>query len=123
MSFTVTQKEKYSLIEVSAEKLDGQISPELKSLLVMENSKGVKNLVLDMSGARYCDSSGLSAVLVGNRLCNSSQGSFILSGVQDPVMKMISISQLDTILTITPTAKEAEDYLFMNEIENDLGEE
>ena len=123
MSFTVTQKEKYSLIEVSAEKLDGQISPELKSLLVMENSKGVKNLVLDMSGARYCDSSGLSAVLVGNRLCNSAQGSFVLSGVQDAVMKMISISQLDTILTITPTAQEAEDYLFMNEIERDLGEE
>ena len=123
MSFTLTKKEKYSLIEVDAEKLDGQVSPELKSLFVMENSKGVTHLVLDMSGARYCDSSGLSAVLVGNRLCNGVQGSFILCGVQDAVMKMITISQLDSILSITPTAQEAEDYLFMNEIEKDLGKE
>ncbi|MDA9563710.1 STAS domain-containing protein [Flavobacteriales bacterium] len=123
MSFTVAQKEKYSLVEVTAEKLDGQISPELKSLLVMENSKGVKNLVLDMSGARYCDSSGLSAVLVGNRLCNAAEGTFILSGVQSSVMKLISISQLDSILTILPTAQEAEDYLFMEEIERGLGSE
>ena len=123
MSFTLTKKEKYSLIEVGTEKLDGQVSPELKSLLVMENSKGVTNLVLDMSGARYCDSSGLSAVLVGNRLCNGVQGSFILCWVQEPVMKMITISQLDSILSITPTAQEAEDYLFMNEIEKDLGNE
>ncbi len=123
MSFTLTKKEKYSLIEVGTEKLDGQVSPELKSLLVMENSKGVTNLVLDMSGARYCDSSGLSAVLVGKRLCNGVQGSFILCGVQEPVMKMITISQLDSILSITPTAQEAEDYLFMNEIEKDLGNE
>lgn len=123
MSFTVTQKEKYSLVEVTAEKLDGQISPELKSLLVMENSKGVKNLVLDMSGARYCDSSGLSAVLVGNRLCNAAEGTFVLSGVQSSVMKLISISQLDSILTILPTAQEAEDYLFMEEIERGLGSE
>ena len=35
-------------------------------------------------------------------------------------MKLISISQLDSILNITPTAQEAIDFIFMDEIEKDL---
>lgn len=70
-------------------------------------------MVLDLSESRYCDSSGLSAVLVGNRLCRDNEGVFVLSGLQPAVEKLVSISQLDRVLTITPTASEGFDYLVM----------
>jgi anti-sigma B factor antagonist len=123
MAFTIENKEKYVLVSSNKDKLDSTISPELKSHFVMANSEGNKNIVIDLSDTRYCDSSGLSAILVGNRLCTGSNGSFILCGVKDTVMKLIEISQLNSILNIVPTVSEAEDYIFMEEIERGLSDE
>ncbi|MDQ3191785.1 MAG: STAS domain-containing protein [Bacteroidota bacterium] len=120
MSFVYDKKDKFTLIKSTSERLDSNISPVLKSELVVINSDGEKNIILDLSDTRYCDSSGLSAILVGNRLCKNAKGTFIITGLQSSVKKLISISQLDTILKITPTLNEAIDLLFMEEIERDL---
>ena len=120
MNFTTDKKEKYALIYLKAEKLDSHVSPSLKAELVVINAEGYKNIILDMSETRYCDSSGLSAILVANRLCKNANGSFILSGLQRSVSKLISISQLDTILNIVPTIDEAHDLLAMEEVERGL---
>jgi len=118
-SYTIAKKEKYAQINLKDEKLDSHISPSLKSELVVLNSEGFKNIIIDLTETRYCDSSGLSAILVANRLCKNSGGTFVLTGLQRSVMKLISISQLDTILNIAPSVSEAVDLLFMEEIEKD----
>jgi anti-anti-sigma factor len=107
MSFQIEKTDKYTLITLQAEKLDSNIAPALKSELVVLNTDGVKSIVIDLTQTRYCDSSGLSAILVANRLCKNSNGQFVLTGLQEPVKKLISISQLDTILSITTTLPEA----------------
>lgn len=120
MKFEIDNKEKVSVVATRVEKLDALNAPELKSEFVVLNKSGVKNIVLDMSTTRYCDSSGLSAVLVANRLCRENNGSFVLCGLQDTVKKLISISQLDSVLKITPTVTEAIDLVYMEEVERDL---
>jgi len=109
MDLQLEKKENYTLIRPKVEKLDSNVAPHLKSELVILNSAGVKNMIIDLSEVRYCDSSGLSAILVANRLCRNAKGSFVLTGIQEAVKKLISISQLDTILTITSSLKEATD--------------
>lgn len=123
MNFKVDKQEKYAVIKVEAEKLDTSVAPSLKSELVMLNAQGAKNMIVDLSATKYCDSSGLSSILVANRLCKNVDGTFVLTALQDPVKKLISISQLDTILNITPTLDEAVDFLFMEEVERDLTSE
>lgn len=123
MNFKVDKQEKYTVIKVEAEKLDTSVAPSLKSELVMLNAQGAKNMIVDLSATKYCDSSGLSSILVANRLCKNVDGTFVLTALQDPVKKLISISQLDTILNITPTLDEAVDFLFMEEVERDLTSE
>lgn len=122
MNFEVEKKDNYALVKVKVEKLDSHVSPALKSELVVLNADEFKNLIIDLTDTRYCDSSGLSAILVANRLCKNSNGTFVLTGLQRSVAKLISISQLDTILNITPTIEEAVDFLTMEEVERDLGE-
>jgi anti-sigma B factor antagonist len=122
MSFEISKQEKFSLVKSKSEKLDSTIAPILKSEFLLLNNSGERNVIIDLSETRYCDSSGLSAILVGNRLCGNSEGTFILTGLQPSVKKLISISQLDTILKITPTLNEAVDMLFMEEIERNLEE-
>ncbi len=123
MNFEIEKKDNYAVVKVKVEKLDSQISPSLKSELVVLNADEFSNIIIDLADTRYCDSSGLSAILVANRLCKNSGGSFILCGLQRSVSKLISISQLDTILNITPTLEEAVDFLAMDSIEKDLGSE
>jgi anti-sigma B factor antagonist len=123
MKFGVENKEKYSLVTSSLEKLDAQHAPDLKSELVFLNKNGVKNIIINLKGTRYCDSSGLSAILVANRLCKGENGIFVLTGLEPAVAKLVSISQLDTVLNITPTLSEAEDLIFLEQVSKNLGAE
>jgi len=120
MKYTVDKQEKYTLLQLNETKLDATVSPQLKSEFVTLNAEGNKNIIADLSQVKYIDSSGLSAILIGNRLCQDADGSFFLAGVTDHVMKLIKISQLDTVLDLLPTVEEAIDAVFMNELENDL---
>ncbi len=120
MNFEIEQRDKVTVVKTNVEKLDALQAPELKSELVLINKGGAKNIVLDLTNTRYCDSSGLSAVLVANRLCRDSNGSFVLCGLQPTVEKLITISQLDAVLKITPTVNEAVDLVYMEEVERDI---
>jgi anti-anti-sigma factor len=114
------QKEQYTIVKLGNEKLDATISSDLKAYFVTLNNEGIKNVIFDMSGVRYSDSSGLSSILIGNRLCQEAVGSFVLCCLSDHVAKLVRISQLDTVLNIVPTVEEAIDLILFNEIENQL---
>ncbi len=123
MKFSLDKQEKYTLISLEEDKLDSTISPLLKSEFITLNTEGIRNLILDLSKVRFSDSSGLSAILVANRLCSAEEGIFILTGLTDHVSKLIKISQLDTVLTILPTVAESVDTVFMHELERNLKNE
>jgi anti-sigma B factor antagonist len=120
MKYTIDKQDKYSLLKLHEEKLDSSVAPSLKSELVTIHAKGVKNIILDLSEVKYTDSSGLSALLVGNRIVQENGGIFVLSNLSDHTTKLIKISQLDSVLNILPTVEEGIDAVFMYEIENDL---
>jgi anti-sigma B factor antagonist len=104
MKYTIDKQEKYSLLRLHEEKLDSSVAPNLKSELITLHAEGVKNIILDLSDIKYTDSSGL----------------FVLACLSDHTMKLIKISQLDSVLNILPTVEEAVDAVFMHEIEKDL---
>ena len=95
MEFKIEKLDNYTIIQVLEEKLDTHIAPTLKSELVLVSGNGEKNIILDLNNVRYCDSSGLSA-----------NGTFILTGLNEAVERLITISQLDTVLNITNNVEE-----------------
>ncbi len=107
MDFNIESRNNSTLIQVQTEKLDTHIAPALKSELVLVSGKGEKNIILDLEQCQYCDSSGLSAILVANRLCKNAGGTFVLCGLNDAVERLITISQLDTVLNITTNVDDA----------------
>ncbi|WP_339736742.1 STAS domain-containing protein [uncultured Sunxiuqinia sp.] len=111
MEFEITKKEDHVVIKVLSKKLDTNNAPELKSELVVLGNDEVKTIILDVSNCNYVDSSGLSAILVANRLCEDSIGTFILCGLQPDVEHLIRISMLHTVLLITKNVDEAEKLL------------
>ena len=121
MNFSITQRDKVAILRSQVEKLDALQAPALKAQLILLGKSGSKNIILDLSESRYCDSSGLSAILVGKRLCTDLNGSFVICGLQPSVTKLISIAQLDKVLNIVPTVDEAVDMVYMEEQERELG--
>lgn len=108
------------MLRLHEEKMDSSVAPALKSELITLHAEGVRNIILDLSEVKYTDSSGLSALLVGNRIVQEDGGIFVLASLSEHTAKLIKISQLDSVLNILPTVEEAIDAVFMHEIEKDL---
>jgi anti-sigma B factor antagonist len=123
MKYTVDKHEKYVVLKLNEPKLNSLVTPQLKSELILINTEGQRNIVLDLSLVKFADSSGLSSLLVGHRLCKNADGVFIMVGLNDAVARLVTISQLDNVLTIVPSTEEAIDLIFMEEIEKELKKE
>jgi anti-anti-sigma factor len=115
MEFNIEKHDNHTSIQVLTEKLDTNVAPSLKSELVLVSGKGEKNIIIDLSKVKYCDSNGLSAILVANRLCKNANGTFVLTGLNDAVDRLITISQLDTVLNIAYSVGEAEEIIKVEE--------
>ncbi len=111
MSFEIVKKENFTLVSVLSDKLNSLNAPDLKSELVVVSGQGERNIILDLSRCKYCDSSGLRAILVANRLCDEAIGTLIISGLQSEVENIFRISMLDSVLLITQSVEEAADLL------------
>lgn len=106
--FTIEKENNYTLISLNTDKLDAALAPILKSEFVLIAGNGEKNIIIDMDNVQYCDSSGLSTILVANRLSKNASGVFALCNLNPPVARLISISQLDSVLHIADNLDEAE---------------
>lgn len=95
----------FKLLEKSFDaSIAGLVKGELTILLSAED---VKKLVFDLSEIEYCDSSGLSAILLSFRILQTNDGQIRLASPQKSVKTLIEISQLNRVLPITDTVDEA----------------
>jgi anti-anti-sigma factor len=120
MKFQIDKRDRLVIVKLNEDKLLSNLAPQLKSELVILNNEGFRNIVLDLADVQYVDSSGLSALLVGNRLCKEAAGTFVLTGLNTHIQKLIKISQLEPILNIVPSLSESVDYVMMEELDRDL---
>jgi len=119
MKYQIEKSELYTLLTLEEEKLDATLSPELKSEMVTLQTQGTQNLILNLSKTKYADSSGLSALLTGNRTYTENGGGFILSEVSPFVEKLLTISQLNNVLTILASDEAAKDLILANSPEEE----
>lgn len=120
MKFSVNKQEKFVSLELQEDKLNSLTAPKLKSELVILREEGFRNIIFDLSKVEFVDSSGLSSILIGNRIAKEAGGTFVICCLNEQVQKLIKISQLENILNIFPTNAEAIDYVLMEELERDL---
>ena len=114
MKYTIDKTIHHTIFQLNEENLNSLIAPDLKSEFIILRNEGVQNLILNMNDVKYVDSSGLSSILTANRLWKGF-GNFILTQVNHaPVKRLIEISRLDSILSIVPSFKEAEELINSN---------
>lgn len=121
MKYAVEKRDEYAIMTLGEENLNSLKAPDLKSELIVLKNSGIKNLILNLEDVKYVDSSGLSAILTGNRLWTEEGGKFVLTGIVHPSVKMlINISRLDSVLEVTETSSEATKIVMMEALRNEL---
>jgi len=121
MKFSVDKHEKYVVLRLDESRLTADNTPGLKSEFILLNTEGYCNIVLDLSMVTACDDTqDLSCLLVGNRICKKANGLFIVTGITKCISELLEMSSIDQSLNIVGNLGEAEDLIFMEEIEKEL---
>src|SRR5690606_6249521 len=117
MKFTIDRHERYVVLKPHNKFLDGSSAPQVKSEFVRINTDGQRNIVLDLSEVDEVDSSGLRSALMAHRMCKALGGVFILANANSNISQLIEICKLEEVLVSVPSIQEAEDIIFMEELE------
>lgn len=100
MKLDVQKTDSITTLTIKERKLDSAIAAELKGEFLLLCKPSVTNLVIDMHAVDFCDSSGLSALLIAERKMKEHGGTVTLSGVHKKVVSLLKISMLDRLFTI-----------------------
>ena len=107
MQFETKKNGAATILRIRQRKLDASISPELKGEFLVLCKPQLKELVIDLSDVDFCDSSGLSALLIAERKMREHGGAVKLVGVNKKVLTLIKISHLDRAFQIYDTMAKA----------------
>jgi len=108
MNFEIKKQDDVTIFKLNENRLDTNISGLVKGEFTMLlKVEGVKKFVIDLSQVESCDSSGLSSILVANRILNTSGGEMRLAAPSEKVYSLIKITQLERVLIVCNSVDEA----------------
>ena len=108
MNFEIKKIDDITIFKLNENRLDtnisGLVKGEFTMLLKVEEAK---KFIIDLSQVESCDSSGLSSILVANRILNSSGREMSLAAPSERVYSLIKITQLERVLRVCDTIEDA----------------
>ncbi|MCD8130225.1 MAG: STAS domain-containing protein [Lachnospiraceae bacterium] len=97
---TITETRQGETVQLNVEgRVDTNTSPQLQKSILQAFQKG-NAVVLNLERVDYVSSSGLRALLIGQKTASSKGGSMKLTHVCDAVMKVFDMTGFSKMLTI-----------------------
>ena len=100
MNFEVHKNGASTTLILKERKLDSSVTPALKGEFLFLCKPKVESLVVDLADVEFCDSSGLSALLIAERKMREHGGKVKLINVGKKVASLLKISMLDRVFDI-----------------------
>lgn len=97
MKFEVENNGTSTVLKLKERKLDSSMAAELKAEFLLLAQPKVEILVVDLAEVDFCDSSGLSALLIADRKMKEHGGKVQLRHVGKKVASLLKISMLDRV--------------------------
>ncbi len=95
----------HKVIEVSGE-VDLYNVSELKKALFSITDGQYPSVVVDMQHVNYMDSSGIGALVAGQKKMKAHNGKFALMNIHDDVLNILKLATLDKFFKIYETDEE-----------------
>ncbi|MGW2960933.1 STAS domain-containing protein [Streptomyces sp. NPDC001220] len=88
--------------------LDHHTAPEVRAALPGLDLRPGQQLVLDLSGITFCDSSGITVLIAARNHALAADAAIALAAVPDRVSRIFRIVGLEQVFPTHPTAQAAE---------------
>ncbi|MCG8968724.1 MULTISPECIES: STAS domain-containing protein [Streptomyces] len=88
--------------------LDYETAGRLRELLPGLTLRPGQRLVLDLAGLTFCDSSGITALIVVRNHAQAAQADVALAAVPDHTLRVLRIVGLDQIFALLPDSPAAQ---------------
>jgi len=102
----VPRKDRPNVLPLEGE-IDLHVSANVSESLRMMIEKKPKQLIVDLAGVSYIDSSGLAALIEAMQNVQQYGGTFALASLQEPVRTIFEIAHLDQVFKIYPDVNSA----------------
>ena len=99
LQIDVTRIRGYTVVSPQGE-IDFATGPQLKDALTELLVAGEVNLVVDLLGVDFIESTGLGALIGGRRRAHALKGSLALVCTEDQMLKIFRITGLDKVFAI-----------------------
>lgn len=107
MNFSVDHENGLAVFHMHENRLDSTNAAEAKSEFLILCQSSIEVLILDFSEVTFCDSSGLSAILLAERQLREREGGLIVVDSHGKVRSLFEIAKLTDIIPLTSTLEEA----------------
>jgi anti-sigma B factor antagonist len=87
----------------------GRESQRLESIVDELVKEGCTRAILDLTGVDYCDSAGIGLIALAAGRLKEAGGRLVAVAADGRVLEMLKMTQIDQIVTVRSTAKQAVD--------------
>jgi anti-sigma B factor antagonist len=96
-----------NVLTIQEERIDAHNSGELKEYLLQMIEGGENQIIVQLEHVRFIDSSGLGALLSGNKHIIAKSGKLALANIQKQVLSMFELTRLNRVFEIYADLNEA----------------
>lgn len=107
MHFSIEQDDGIVIFTLREPRFDAHVAGDVKAEFLIICQPDVEALIINLSEVEYCDSTGLSALLLAYRQMREYGAPVVLVGVQPTVFNLLKISQLDRVYPVFDTVEDA----------------
>ncbi|MEU3288552.1 STAS domain-containing protein [Streptomyces longwoodensis] len=107
IELTLTATPGPAAVATVAGEIDLHTAPGLRTRVLELIDQGDHHLILDLSGVGFCDSAGLGALIGIWHGAQEAGGSLALAAVPDRLMRMLTLTGVDSLLPHYPSTADA----------------
>jgi anti-sigma B factor antagonist len=107
MKYSVTVEDAIGIFFLHEKRLDSTNAAQIKAELLLVSQNDIDVLILDLSEVEFCDSSGLGAILLAQRIMNERNNDVAVVDGIGKIRTLLEIAQLTNIIPLFSTLEAA----------------
>ncbi len=100
MKFEIDKQKDKTIFKLECKALNHEIAAQLKAELIFLQKEIDNQFIIDLKDVTKCDSSGLSVLLLSERLEREKNKKLVLKNVNTEVRELMKIARLDRVFDI-----------------------
>lgn len=100
MKYEIDKQKEVTIFKIKEKKLDATISADLKTEIIFLQKEIKNQFIIDLGDVTQCDSSGLSCLLLSERIEREKGRKLIIQNLNKNVLDLLKIARLDRVFNL-----------------------